>query len=462
MASSSDDQSSRQPPLRRPPATGPGLNTKSAATTVGSSWDEFLRLIQGSGFIFACRVSGAALTLLTQILLARWMGAAELGVYVLGFSWCVLLGTMSTLGFSPAAMRFINLGLARGESGYIKAFIRHSIRLISIASMTVAVTGLTLIWTVLELDRDKALTLSVALAIVPVFSLLHFICATANGYSRFALGFLPTSVLRPATFCCLVALWWWSGATLHAPVAMGLQATAIVVVVLPTALYFRGFIRSQDSHAETPPEPRLWLRTSLSLLIGAIFTGYFPEIIIILSGTILPSDELALLHVSFRIAMLVSFGLFAIDAFTAPDAARLYAAGDRPGLEAVVNRATRLRFLVSLIAVLAFVVLGRWVLSLFGPEFVAGYPLLLILAFGQLVQGAVGPVVRLMSISGHQDHCLIVFAVSLAVATGLIAALAPQFGAGGAAVAASLAITIWALWMRRLSVRHLKLAPRIW
>ncbi|HHQ13989.1 MAG TPA: lipopolysaccharide biosynthesis protein, partial [Chromatiales bacterium] len=358
MASSSDDQSSRQPPLRRPPATGPGLNTKSAATTVGSSWDEFLRLIQGSGFIFACRVSGAALTLLTQILLARWMGAAELGVYVLGFSWCVLLGTMSTLGFSPAAMRFINLGLARGESGYIKAFIRHSIRLISIASMAAAVTGLTLIWTVLELDRDKALTLSVALAIVPVFSLLHFICATANGYSRFALGFLPTSVLRPATFCCLVALWWWSGATLHAPVAMGLQATAIVVVVLPTALYFRGFIRSQDSHAETPPEPRLWLRTSLSLLIGAIFTGYFPEIIIILSGTILPSDELALLHVSFRIAMLVSFGLFAIDAFTAPDAARLYAAGDRPGLEAVVNRATRLRFLVSLIAVLAFVVLG--------------------------------------------------------------------------------------------------------
>ncbi len=427
-----------------------------------SSWREFMRLIQGSGFIFTCRVTGAGLTLLTQILLARWMGAAELGIYVLGFSWCVLLGTLSTLGFSPAAMRFVNLGLARGDPGYVRAFIRLAVRLIATASLVVALTGLLLVREVLDIDPAQAQTLSIALAIVPVFSLLHFICATANGYSRFALGFLPTSVLRPATFCCLVALWWWSGSALHAPVAMALQAAAIVTIMVPTSIYFRSFILDQDSDGGNAAEPRLWLHTSLSLLIGAIFTGYFPEIVIILSGTILPSDELALLHVSFRIAMLVSFGLFAIDAFTAPDTARLYAAGDRAGLEAIVNRATRLRFFVSAAAVLAFVVLGRWVLGLFGPEFVAGYPLLLILAFGQLVQGAVGPVVRLMSVSGHQDRCLPVFAVSLVVAVGLIALLAPRLGAAGAAVAASLAVTIWALWMRQLAVRHLQLRPRIW
>ncbi len=425
-------------------------------------WREFRRIIQGSGFIFACRIAGAGLTLLVQILLARWMGAAELGVYVLAFSWCVLLGTLSTLGFSPAAMRFVNLGLARGEPGYIKAFVGYGLRSISVASVLLAGTGALLVRVLLDHSAANRLPLLLALGVVPFFAVLHFICAVANGYARFALGFLPTSVLRPLVFCGLVTLWWSFGPGLQAPIAMGLQAAAILIVLVLTAIYFRGFIRGQGNRQTRPAEPRIWIRTGLSLLIGAIFTGYFPEIVIILSGTLLPSDELAVLHVSFRIAMLVSFGLFAIDAFTAPEVARLYAAGDRSALQTVVNHTTRLRFVASLIAVGAFVILGRRVLGLFGETFVAGYPLLLILAAGQLVQGSVGPVVRLMSVSGHQDRCLVVFAVALVMLIALIALLAPRYGATGAAVAASLDVMLWTLWMRRLTIRHLGLRLRIW
>ncbi len=65
-------------------------------------------VIRGSAFVFGCRVTGAAFTLLLQVMLARWMGASELGIYVLAFSWCILLATVSHLGFTAASLRVIS------------------------------------------------------------------------------------------------------------------------------------------------------------------------------------------------------------------------------------------------------------------------------------------------------------------------------------------------------------------
>ncbi|MFW2403883.1 MAG: lipopolysaccharide biosynthesis protein, partial [Gammaproteobacteria bacterium] len=104
---------------------------------------ELSQLIGGSAFIFGCRVFGAGLTFLAQVLLARWMGASELGVYALAFSWCILLATLSTGGFRLAAIRFVGEGLVRDGSGYIRGFMRRSSQLVLIVSVAVAVIGIT-------------------------------------------------------------------------------------------------------------------------------------------------------------------------------------------------------------------------------------------------------------------------------------------------------------------------------
>ena len=47
---------------------------------------ELSGLVGGSAFFFISRVAGAVLAYVTQIVLARWMGATELGAYVFAFS----------------------------------------------------------------------------------------------------------------------------------------------------------------------------------------------------------------------------------------------------------------------------------------------------------------------------------------------------------------------------------------
>ena len=56
---------------------------------------------------FLIRVCSAALIYLSQIVLARWMGRTEFGIYVYVWTWVTLIGDMADLGLATAAQRFI-------------------------------------------------------------------------------------------------------------------------------------------------------------------------------------------------------------------------------------------------------------------------------------------------------------------------------------------------------------------
>lgn len=54
---------------------------------------------------FAVRVLSAGLLYLTQIVLARWMGGFEYGIYVSVWTWVLILGGISHLGLNLASIR---------------------------------------------------------------------------------------------------------------------------------------------------------------------------------------------------------------------------------------------------------------------------------------------------------------------------------------------------------------------
>src|SRR5437588_7267417 len=60
-----------------------------------------------AGTIFVIRVVSAALAYLSQILLARWMGGSDYGVYVYVWTWVLLLGSMMDFGISASAQKII-------------------------------------------------------------------------------------------------------------------------------------------------------------------------------------------------------------------------------------------------------------------------------------------------------------------------------------------------------------------
>lgn len=422
------------------------------------------RLIGGSAFIFGCRVGGAAITFASQVLLARWMGAAELGVYVTAFSACILLSTLATLGFPMAAIRFVGTGLARGDAGYVAGFVRHGRRVIMLTGFAVALLGTAgLLLAGDAVAPAYRVPLLVALAVVPFFAVLEFNGGVANAFTWLGQAFLPGNVVRPLLF--LAAIWLMATAPgsdgLTATAAMQAQWAVIAIVAIGGVAALRWRARPLLGTVVPGESGGEWLRVALPLVGVTLFTAYLPEVVVVLGSLYLPSDQVAVLQVSYRVALLIAFGLYSVDAYTAPEAARLMATTDKAELGRLVRRVTRLRFWTALLAVIALAAAGRPVLGLFGSEFMAGYTVLLILAVAQLPQAAAGPALRLLTISGHQDQALITCLASLALLVPLVMILTPAWGMTGLAVAVLLTTLLWSAAMAWLVVRYLGIRPAI-
>src|SRR3954471_22585451 len=60
-----------------------------------------------AGTAFVIRVTGAVVIFLSQILLARWMGGVEFGLYVYAWTWLQMVGDIIHLGLPISAQRTI-------------------------------------------------------------------------------------------------------------------------------------------------------------------------------------------------------------------------------------------------------------------------------------------------------------------------------------------------------------------
>src|ERR1700692_2302827 len=79
-----------------------------------------------AGTIFIIRVVSAALAYLSQILLARWMGGSDYGVYVYVWTWVLLLGSMMDFGISASAQKIIPESRTSGEHALLRGFLSGS------------------------------------------------------------------------------------------------------------------------------------------------------------------------------------------------------------------------------------------------------------------------------------------------------------------------------------------------
>ena len=76
-----------------------------------------------AGKVFLVRVSSALIALVSQILLARWMGGFQYGIYIYVWTWVLLVGALSDVGLSLAARRFIPEYTELGAMDHLRGFL---------------------------------------------------------------------------------------------------------------------------------------------------------------------------------------------------------------------------------------------------------------------------------------------------------------------------------------------------
>jgi O-antigen/teichoic acid export membrane protein len=76
-----------------------------------------------AGGAFLIRVFSAGLIYLSQILLARWMGSFEFGIYVYVWTLVLMIGDLADLGLATAAQRFIPEYTRRKANDLLRGYL---------------------------------------------------------------------------------------------------------------------------------------------------------------------------------------------------------------------------------------------------------------------------------------------------------------------------------------------------
>lgn len=407
---------------------------------------EHARIFGPAAAVIGVRGYGALIAYALQVVLARWLGPEQAGIFVYGANWLLVLGTLAPIGLTVAVVRFVPEYTVQEKWPALRGVLRRTRQIVILSSVAIAAAAVFAVnglgpW----VPEHYRLALTICLAAAPLMALIELHEAKARGFGWIGLAYAPTYAVRPTVFLLLL------GAGVVAfGVETGVQAAIVAWVsyALTCAGQILLFDRRVPAHVRTAPvemHTRHWLRIGLPLLLFEGFHIVFHLADVLIVGMLLPPADVAVYNAAARTAGLVILVFFAVSAFTVPRFAALHGANDRPGLARLAGQATMWTFWPSLAAAVVLLVAGRPLLSVFGPEFVAGYDAMAILIAGALVRAAGGPADYLLNMTGHQDACVKALGPCAALGVALAVALVPLLGFEGAAIAVASSLSLYVL-----------------
>lgn len=412
---------------------------------------------------FLIRVFSAGLIYLSQILLARWMGSFEFGIYVYVWTLVALIGDLSDLGLATAAQRFVPEYAKRGAFDLLRGYLSRS-RWIAVGSAaTISVTGiLTVNLLAPLLPGYLVLPLSIAAATLPLYSLMQMQDGIARSYNWIHIALLPPYVVRHLIMLTIVSAAYLLNFPTTAETAVTAVAVALLLTVIGQTCVLNRKLAGAVARGPKAYEVKTWLSVSLPILIVEGFYLLLTNVDILMLQHFRSPDDVAVYYAAAKTLALIAFVHFAVSAAVGHRFSQYHVANDRDRLKAILADSIRWTFWGSLAASVVILVMGPTLLSLFGKQFVGGYHLMLILVAGLLARSAIGPVERLLNMLGEQRICAAVYAAAFVINLVLCVILIPRIGIEGAAVATSTALIVESILLFVVTRRRLGFHVFIW
>ena len=402
-----------------------------------SPWAE---LVLRSGTVLMVRIVGAGLGFAFNVALARKLGADSLGLYHLALTFTLIASVVGRMGMDAAMLKFGATSHAEQDWGRLAAVHRLGIgTALACCGVVAAGTFMAADWIASTVYANPAVAgplRLMSLALVP-FSLLNLYGELLRAGQQQAWSSLIQGAALPTINLLLLFLFADKITEPNSAAAIYLVAT-IAVLLLGHVLWRRNLQRA-PAVATKPFGLRELLTTAMPMYGSAMADVVMTFSDVLILGMFVSSAEVGIYTAAARTALLTRFLLLATGAVVAPRFAALHAAGDRDGLAKLAVRSTILTTVSTVPLLLLFIILPEPVLSIFGPQFVPGAQVLMILTIGQFVNAATGPSGYLLNMCGfHRIEGRIAVAGALMTVV-LCFALVPAWGLVGAAAANALA-----------------------
>lgn len=435
---------------RPPNTTGPDANTSAEDGSSPSpddadeqdppaGVDYTERILKGSTSVFSGSMVGKVVGFGLQLVLARGFGQALFGLYSLGLTVLRLAQSVATLGLQNGIVRFAAPSYERGETARVKGTFLAAGGLGVGAAVLIGI-GLFLsaewLATTVFNDPDMTWVIAVFACGLPFYVLTYLASRMARALSQMQIDVLLDSILQPALFLVLVGGLLAIGQGFTAALYAFLASTVLAAGAGLYAVYrlFPPLVSRLPAQYEIRP----LLRFSLPIIgvtLASIGMTYADRFMLGMLSTV---EAVGAYQAAASLSVQMRFVLFAVTAAFSPVISDLYHNGRLEALSRLYADTVRWILMTTLPAAIIFVTFAPEIMSIWGPEFRDGAPLLRILTVAYLIVAGVGSVGQMLQMSDHQDFVFVVN-TSMAVLNLVLNWVFIQwYGAVGAAVATGL------------------------
>ena len=402
---------------------------------------------------------GAIALLVVTLVVTRTLSASQAGLFFLGVSGVMVMMPIGLMGLNVSVLRFTSVAHAKGDSAAVRGLDRLAL-IWATAMLATLALAVWLARTNIAADVFSKPALGPVLAFIAPAALLVGLNALRAqqllAVGRAEVGLFALFVGLPGVLCAGFFV-------LKPEDATGAASIYLVSIALVLAFSSQRWRATQRGRVRGAFDATLLWQTTWPLWIIAIaglgtrWGGQF------LSGVWLQSHEIAYLAAAERTALLVMFVNIAIMPVYQPRFARAHEAADDTALRRAVWQAVAVSGAIGVPVALVALAMPEWLMSVFGAQYTAAAPLLMIFAVGFLVSALCGVSGSLLIMSGYEkDMRNLAVCTSLAVLAALVLVV-PRFGAIGAAGVLSTAMALQAIcaaWLVywRLSINVL--SPR--
>ena len=417
---------------------------------------------------FVFRGLAAGVSMLVSLVIARGLSSEQAGHYFLGAGFCVLLATVSRLGFDHVMTRAVAVRSSVGRWREIERLHLSTTGLSTVVACVLCLLASlgggwidqfygrefghmfqVLVWaTPLLVISQSEGTLALGLkAIVPHYLYQGLAAAILFLLLVSASRFISASIGRH-----VVAVWFVAAHGAVAVVALSQHGRAIwnllkrscrrsppgsTPTILPT--YRRSLAWTVDQFRQAS-QPRSIVAQAWPMWVFGIATTLEERIAQMMIGLHCSPLDIAVYSIAWRIATAITLVLAAVRSVLLPHFAIAYQEHDFHRLRRLTQRGSWITTAAAILFAAPAIIGAEWALAIFGQQYRQGVDLLRILVLGQVLNAATGSVGGLLIMTGHARTLLAITLTAVAIQIPLMYAAVDHFGTSGAAVAASISL----------------------
>lgn len=396
-----------------------------------------LEVVKKSSSSLVVKILGMLAGFLVSIFIARTLGADGLGIINLANQIITFLLIISILGFSQVIIKEVAIADDHSNPNRVRdvLFTAYIINGVLAVFFTIALIFFadSLANNFFDTPRLRIPLIILALVFTPQI-ISRILSAALVGYKKIWQSNLVDQTLSMVLIGIILFFLWLFNFEIGVDTIAIVYAIGRASVTLSVVIYWNYLNRHKTTYKPVFLG-RHMLNKGFPLLIVSAALLISSSADTIMLGWLSNTKEVGLYNVALKLALLTSFLLQITISTIGPKIAVMYKNKQIKALELLLQRVTTVLIGIGLVSLLIFILLGRYVLSIWGAEFIAAYPILVILAVGQFFNIASGPVGNILVMTSHEKiiRNITLFTVVLNLVMNFF--LINNFQAAGAAVA---------------------------